>query len=148
VGGGALAACVAAGLADVALPRLHAVQTASAAPLARAWHGAEHLDPADVPSHWAELMWPWEQVGESAADGILDDETYDWLPVLRAVRESNGSPVVVTEQHVHAAHEMVLEHTDVDASPTGTAGVAGVLAMRHELSEDERIAVVLSGVRR
>ncbi|MBI5089801.1 MAG: PLP-dependent lyase/thiolase [Actinobacteria bacterium] len=148
VGGGALAACLAAGMADVALPRVHAVQTASCAPLARAWHASERVDPAEVHLRWTDLMWPWEHVGTSAADGILDDETYDWLPVLQAMRTSNGSPLVVTEEHVRAANDLVVEHTDIDASFTGSAGLAGVLAFRHELNEDERIAVVLSGARR
>jgi threonine synthase len=30
-------------------------------------------------------MWPWEEPPHSVASGILDDETYDWLAVLRGV---------------------------------------------------------------
>jgi hypothetical protein len=36
----------------------------------------------------------------------------------------------------------------VDVSPTGASGLAGVLAMRDEIDDDERIAVVFSGIRR
>ena len=58
------------------VPRLVAVQTAGCAPLARAWVQASvHGGPKQAGGHWAECMWPWEHVGHSAADGILDDET-------------------------------------------------------------------------
>ncbi len=93
-------------------------------------------------------MWPWEHVGRSAADGILDDETYDWIPVVEAMDASGGDAVEVDESLVRRAHELVADHTDVDASATGTAGLAGVLAVRESIGDDERIAVILSGTRR
>ena len=93
-------------------------------------------------------MWPWEHVGPSAADGILDDETYDWIPVVEAMDRSGGGAVEVDEALVRRAHELVADHTAVDASATGTAGLAGVLAMRDSIGDDERVAVILSGVQR
>lgn len=93
-------------------------------------------------------MWPWEHVGESAADGILDDETYDWLPVVEAMAISGGSPVVATEAQVLEANELGCRNTGIDASHTGTAGLAGLLAIRDRITPDERVAVVFSGIRR
>ena len=93
-------------------------------------------------------MWPWEHVGSSAADGILDDETYDWLPVLSAMADGHGSPVVATEAHVVEANELGCRATGIDASHTGTAGLAGLLAMKDQLRGDERVAVIFSGIRR
>jgi threonine synthase len=150
VGGGAFAACVSAGLAmGGTVPRMHPVQTQSAAPLDRAWRQAiESGGPAHAAEHWTDWMWPWEQVGTSAADGILDDETYDWLPVMTAMAVSDGSPIVVDEQLVLRANRLAGQHTSVDASPTGTAGLAGLLAIRDQVAEDERVAVIFSGVRR
>jgi threonine dehydratase len=148
VGGGAFAACVAAGLAEGgSAPRLHAVQTGSCAPLARAWDrlGSVADDPA---RHWTDLMWPWEPVGESAADGILDDETYDWLPVVEAMAATGGSPVVADEADVVRAADLGPATTGIDASATGTAGLAGLLALRGSVGDHERVAVVFSGVRR
>ena len=98
--------------------------------------------------HWSEYMWPWEQVGSSAADGILDDETYDWIPVVRAMLEGNGSPVVVPESGVGEANELARATTGINASHTGTAGLAGLLAVRDEVAADERVAVIFSGVAR
>ncbi len=146
VGGGAFAASVAEGLRMGGdKPKLHAVQTEACAPLARAWHRSRSLNPTE---HWSECMWPWEHVGESAADGILDDETYDWLPVVEAMAASGGSPVVVTEAHVLEANELGCRTTGIDASHTGTAGLAGLLAIRDHVSPDEQVAVIFSGIRR
>ena len=93
-------------------------------------------------------MWPWEQVGQSAADGILDDETYDWIPVVRAMGDGRGSPIVVSEAQVLQANELGRATTGIDASHTGTAGLAGLIAARDDIDPSERVAVVFSGVRR
>ena len=148
VGGGAFAACVGRGLRAGGSPvRLHAVQTEACAPLSRAWERAAAFG-GDAGGHWSECMWPWESVGTSAADGILDDETYDWLPVVSAMRESGGGPVVVAESVVRDAHAVGREHTGIDASATGTAGFAGLLAARASVGDDERVAVIFSGIHR
>ena len=150
VGGGAFAACVAAGFRMSGIsPKLHAVQTEACAPLQRSWAKASALGgPKAAAQRWADCMWPWESVGASAADGIVDDETYDWLPVLAAMAESNGSPVVVSESFVLQANEVGCRTTGIDSSHTGTAGLAGLLAMRDQVQPDERVAVIFSGVRR
>jgi len=155
VGGGAFAASVMAGFRMSGItPRLHAVQTEACAPLARAWSSMHErqLGKADTGSHWDECMWAWEHVGASAADGILDDETYDWLPVVSAMADGHGSPVVVDEADVLEANETGCRTTGIDASHTGTAGLAGLVALRREgpdqVQPDERVAVVFSGVRR
>jgi threonine dehydratase len=148
VGGGALAACVGRSFAEAGVPaRLHAVQTEGCAPLARAWERATRIGLADAPSHWDECMWPWESEPHSAADGIVDDETYDWIGVIEAM-EGGGSPVVVAERLVVEAHELGRSATGIAASATGTAGLAGLLAMRAEVGDDERVAVIFSGVER
>ena len=150
VGGGAFAASVMAGFRMSGItPRLHAVQTNACAPLDRAWQLATNLGgPLEAARHWADCMWPWESVGHSAADGILDDETYDWLPLLHAMADSHGEPVVAHEPDVLRANDVGCELTGIDASHTGTAGLAGLLAHRSHIANDERVAVVFSGVRR
>jgi threonine dehydratase len=150
VGGGAFAACTIAGFRmNGVTPRLHAVQTDSCAPLARAWEATQRLGgPSLAASHWSECMWPWESVGHSDADGILDDETYDWIPVIRAMSEGRGTPIVATEWQVLQANELGRRTTGINVSHTGSAGLAGLLAAHDELDPSERIAVVFSGVRR
>lgn len=93
-------------------------------------------------------MWPWETTPVSLADGILDDETYDWIGACNAMADSGGYPVVASEQQIHESHALAHRVTNIDVSPTGSAGLAGLLAIRHEIADDERVIVIFSGVRR
>ena len=93
-------------------------------------------------------MWAWENEPVSLADGILDDETYDWVADITQIQRTKGKVVVASESYVVEASSVAPQTTTIDASPTGTAGVAGLLSIRSELSNTARVAVVLSGVRR
>ena len=151
IGGGALARCAVGALAQTGpLPKLHAVQTEACAPLARAWKRASRGEGgvAAAAHHWREYMTPWVDVGSSAADGILDDETYDWLGVVGGIHASHGAPVIAKETEILLANELAREHTDIDASHTGTAGLAGLLAIRDVISNHERVGLIFSGIRR
>jgi threonine synthase len=172
-GGGALGSACIAALEEARdcgviprMPRIHAVQTAAAAPLQRAWKrvGEHGLDYAIA--HRPEFMWPWETPPHSMATGILDDETYDWAALIRGMQASGGYPVVVSEErlleaqrlgNLYASHEhrdeneLTAPHPkrrvrgrDVSTgslagsgvSATGSAGLAGLL----ELQERGEIA--------
>jgi threonine synthase len=151
VGGGALARCAVGGLAQTGpLPKIHAVQTEACAPLARAWKRATRGEGgiATAPARWSECMTPWEDVGTSAADGILDDETYDWIGVVNGIHASHGAPVIAKETEILAANELARRHTDIDVSHTGSAGLAGLLAIRDVISNHETVGVIFSGIRR
>ncbi len=150
VGGGALASALAQGFALAAAagmirhpPRLVTVQTAGCAPLARAWQRFS-VDGADAARHRSRYMWPWETPPASIAHGILDDETYDWLEIVRAMQATGGAALVVDEEAVDRACRLVREHTAIRASATGTAGLAGVLTLPPPVSA----AIVCSGVDR
>jgi threonine synthase len=167
VGGGALAsACVQAyasaqahGLVRQA-PRVHVVQTQAAAPLARAWtrvlqRMADQPESADAAlayaaSHRSQFMWPWEEPPHSVASGILDDETYDWLAILRGVAATGGGTVVVDEDALRQANRLVFETTAVKPSHTGSAGLAGLLQLQRQgvVAPGARVGVLLTGVRR
>ena len=119
VGGGALAACVGWGLGPEV--RLDTVQAQGCAPLARAWWRAKDAGYADaqLPGRWQELMTPWERP-HSIADGILDDETYDWLADFAVMASSGGRPIVVPEEAIVDAAD-VAAATGIDVSATGSA---------------------------
>ena len=91
-------------------------------------------------------MTPWPDP-HSLADGILDDETYDWLGVFAAIGVSGDAPIVATEADIVAAHELA-RAAGFDVSPTGSAGLAGLLAIVDTIQPAERVAVVMSGVAR
>ena len=147
VGGGAFAASVSRGLSEAGINApLVAVQTEGCAPLSRAWNTAQ--SDANPAQHWTKHMWAWENEPVSLADGILDDETYDWVADIAQIQRTSGRVVVASELQVVEASSIAPKTTSIDASPTGTAGVAGLLSIRAELSSTARVAVVLSGIRR
>ncbi len=147
VGGGAFAVCV--GTTRPAR-RFHAVQAEGCAPLAAAWIRALEAGTdgrADLAAPiWGELMTPWTDP-RSLADGILDDETYDWLGVFDAIGAGGEPPIVAAEADIVAAHELA-GSVGFDVSPTGSAGLAGLLAIVDRVPPTERVAVVMSGVAR
>ncbi|MBK9037032.1 MAG: PLP-dependent lyase/thiolase [Myxococcales bacterium] len=98
----------------------------------------------------ALFMWPWEQEPRSVASGILDDETYDWLAIVRAMLTTGGWPVVVTEAELLAARARAAA-AGIRASATGAAGLAGVATITEAAGPrgaDARVAVLLTGVER
>ncbi len=167
VGGGALAsACVQAYARAIAArrlsraPRVHTVQTQGASPLARAWalvqqrrgSPAASIDDAlrDAAAHRSEFMWPWEDAPHSVATGILDDETYDWVAVLRGMAATGGTTVVVDEPTLMQANSVAVETTGINVSHTGSAGLAGLLQLRRDgvVAAGARVGVLFTGVQR
>ena len=169
VGGGALASSVIQAFAEAAdagvigrLPAVFAVQTEGCAPLRQAWDRLRALG-ADVGMDEAvsravarpdRFMQPWVapegDAPQSIATGILDDVTYDWLPIAWAVAATGGDVVVAPEALVVEAHGLARRLTDIAVDPTGTAGLAGLLAARRAglVSEGARVAVLFTGADR
>jgi threonine synthase len=159
-----------------AMPRIHAVQTESAHPLERAYRlvanrltGVDSIDLAlqaqrivELPTeaiagqiayaatHRSEFMWVWETTPCSIAEGILDDETYDWLAVVQGMLSTGGHPVVASEADLREANALARDATGIAVCHTGSAGLAGALALgrRGGLSADESIAVLFTGIDR
>jgi threonine synthase len=135
------------------MPRIDTVQTAGAWPLKRAFDAVGTRGEAEgalrfASHHRSAFMWPWEEEPRSVAHGILDDETYDWLAVVEGMRRTGGRPLVVDEETLERANALSRETTGIDVDHTGSAGLAGLLALRdaHEIGDDERIAVLFTGV--
>ncbi|HXZ83094.1 MAG TPA: pyridoxal-phosphate dependent enzyme [Acidimicrobiales bacterium] len=168
VGGGALASSCAQALSEAhalgalpRLPRIHTVQTSGAHPLERAYarvraelggsSGAAEIDPvlAAAAKTRSRYMWPWEAEPKSIAEGILDDETYDWLAVVRGMLATGGQPLVVVEDSLAEAHSLG-EEAGFPVSVTGSAGLAGLvdLLAAGAVRPDERVAVLFTGVER
>lgn len=97
----------------------------------------------------ARFMWPWESEPKSAASGILDDETYDWLAVVRGMLASGGWPVVASEGSILEAHREG-RSAGFNASATGTAGLAGAMTLARAglLDGRDRVGVLFTGVLR
>jgi threonine synthase len=173
VGGGAFASAAAMALDEARalgqiakLPIIDTVQTQGGYPLARAHErvlrqlhalAGTPVDPvelqaglAQVARHRSDYMWPWETEPVSIAHGILDDETYDWLAVVRAMLLTGGHSVVVNEATLEEANALAAPDLGIDADHTGTAGLAGLIQLTRDgiVGPDETVAVIFSGARR
>jgi threonine synthase len=167
VGGGALASAVSQGLREAVgagvlerMPALDTVQTEGAHPLQRAYERVAAMTSSrsddiqramtTATHHRSDFMWPWEEEPKSVATGILDDETYDWAAVVEGMLRSGGVPVVVTEELLEEANAVARETTGIDVDHTGSAGLAGVLALLRggTIAPDDRIGVLFTRRRR
>jgi len=169
VGGGALASSAIQALREGAglhalerLPRVHTVQTTGAHPLERAYEIIRATLPAEpgpagvraamaaAAAERSELMWPWEHEPKSVATGILDDETYDWRAVIEGMLLTGGRPVVVGDDRLLEANSLAVSSTGIPVDPTGSAGLAGLLALRRSgvVGEHDKVAVLFTGVQR
>lgn len=153
VGGGALATSTGMALNEGGGPSvsLYPVQAEGCAPLRRAWDLlAPGFDFAAAEASPESYMWPWENP-QSYATGILDDVTYDWLPLLQETRASGGEPIVAPEALMIGAHDMARDVTGVPVCSTGVAGFAGLLHQPPERAEGERkpkVALLFTGIDR
>jgi threonine synthase len=74
------------------------------------------------------FMWPWDGAApHSLAHGILDDVTYDWYFLLRAVLRSGGRAEILSEDTIRNAYEKAHLQTGIPVCPTGASGLAGLI---------------------
>jgi threonine synthase len=84
----------------------------------------------DMAGRPGEFMWPWDGAApHSLAHGILDDVTYDWFFLLRAVLRSGGRAEILTEDAVRDACLKAQCHSEIPVCPTGAAGLAGLIQL-------------------
>jgi threonine synthase len=107
---------------ELPLPRMIVAQASGCAPMVRAWKaGADRATPWENPvTHAAGLRVP----------GPLGDRL-----ILRAVKESGGDAVAMSEEDIRAGTAWLSTSTGIDASPEG--GCA--LAVLREMVRDGRI---------
>ena len=113
------------------LPRLLGVQAEGAAPLYKAWKaGAETFEPQAV---------------NTVADSIAVGTPRNAVKALRAIRESNGAVVTVSDAQIDAAMPLLARSTGVFAEPTAAAGLAGIAqAVKLGLVPSDNTAVHLA----
>lgn len=115
------------------LPRLVGVQAEGAAPLVRAWQeGSEEIVPV---------------VPDTLADSISVGQPRDRVKALRAVRETGGQYVAVSDEEILEAMRLLGREAAVFAEPAGAAGFAGLskLVAQGEIDPEERIVVLVTG---
>ncbi|MFZ2614792.1 MAG: threonine synthase [Anaerolineae bacterium] len=96
------------------LPRLMAVQASGSSAIYNAWaSGADTITPVQA---------------TTVADSIAADLPRDGLRGLRAIRETGGKAIQVTDDEILAAIPLLARLTGVFAEPAGAAALAGLLA--------------------
>jgi len=115
------------------MPKLMGVQAEGAAPLVRAWReGTEEIEPV---------------VLNTLADSIAVGVPRDRIKALRAVRQTGGEYVAVSDEEILDAMRVLARGAAVFAEPAGAAGFAGLVKLVHEgrIDPEERIVVVVTG---
>jgi len=116
------------------LPRLYSVQAAGCAPVVRGFEAG------------SEACTPWPDPRTIAAGLRVPAPLGDRL-MLRALRESGGGAVAVTDALLAAAARDLQTLEGVDASPEGGASLAGAVELkaRGKLHPNERVVIFNTG---
>ena len=117
------------------IPRLIGVQAIGSSPLAKAWQeGTAALDMQPVAAH-------------SVADSIVSGLPRDRAKALRAVRDTNGAYVTVTDDEILAAIPQFARLSGVFAEPAAAATFAGAQRSIELglLNKDESIVILSTG---
>lgn len=117
------------------IPRLIGVQADGSAALYQAWRrGSDGVDIVPIEAH-------------TIADSIAADLPRDRVRAIRAVRETNGTFVSVTDDEIDAALIMQARQTGVFAEPAAAAALAGLRKARRDgvLGSDDRVVLISTG---
>jgi len=125
---------VAAGWAPGPPPRLYAVQATGCAPVVRAVvAGADRCEP------WADPR--------TVASGLRVPAPLGGALMLRAIRDTGGSAIAVSDEQLVENARAVSSWEGVDVSPEGGAALAAAVALRDagRIDSEERVVVFNTG---
>src|SRR5256714_1370978 len=115
-------------------PKMVVVQSAGCAPLVRAFdQGADHAD-------------PWRGANTIAA-GIRGPSAIGDYLVLKAIRESRGTAVAISDNEIRGGQLEMARETGIYTSPEGAAGWAALTTLRRSgfLSGGEDVVLFSTG---
>jgi threonine synthase len=119
---------------SVRLPHMIVAQASGCAPIVRAWQeGSDRAAPWENPrTHAAGLRVP----------GPLGDRL-----ILKAVRESAGDAVAVSEDEIRSATQELARETGIDAAPEGGCALAVLRQMTRDgrIGDDAEVVVFNTG---
>ena len=115
------------------LPRLVVVQAAGANPLAAMWRsGSDELEPVESP--------------RTAATAIRIGNPRSWKKALRAVRQTDGFVVDVSDEEIAEAKAMI-GRDGIGCEPASATTLAALrnLVQQNKIDRDARVVAVLTG---
>ena len=115
-------------------PKMVSVQSEGCAPIVKAFHEGK-----DFAENWANP--------KTNALGLLVPSAVGDFLMLRALRESEGTAIAVSEEEIIAGIRLVEKHTDLSPAPEGGAAVVAVkkLVENQFLKETESVVVFITG---
>ncbi|MFQ5864778.1 MAG: threonine synthase [bacterium] len=115
------------------LPKMIGVQAEGCAPLVTAWETGAKLSQPIQP----------KTIADSISVGIPRDQ----VKALRAVRESEGQFVAVSDEEILSAISILAKKVGVLAEPAGATGLAGLkkLIEQDVCGSQDRVAVMVTG---
>ncbi|NOZ05131.1 MAG: threonine synthase [Chloroflexi bacterium] len=115
------------------MPRLVGVQAEGAAALVHAWQrGSDEVVPVEA---------------QTLADSISVGLPRDRVKALRAVRETGGTFLAVSDDEILAAMRLLAREAGIFAEPAGATGFAGLQKALSEglVNPDEHVVVLVTG---
>lgn len=115
-------------------PRMVSVQAAGCAPIVRAFHAGE------------ERATPWEDA-RTSADGLRVPRAIGDFLILRALRESGGAAVAVSDSEMIAAMREIGATEGISAAPEGGATLVALRALLADgtISPSDRVVLFNTG---
>jgi threonine synthase len=116
------------------LPRMVSIQSAGCAPVVRAFEQK------------AERAVPWEGA-QTIASGLRVPVAFADRLILKALQESRGTAVAVTDDEIKAAETLVAQNEGIFAAPEGAATYAGLekLVQAGWVEPEERVVLFNTG---
>ena len=120
-------------------PRLVAVQPEGNYPFVRAWMKRKPPKPEEIE--------PWEKPPETIATGLEDTFPWDGDYGLKALYDTNGYGVVVSDNAILEAIKLLARYEGVYAEPSGAAGLAGLIKALDEgyVDRSDTVVVLVTG---
>jgi len=117
-------------------PRMVAVQSTGCAPVVRAFE--EKMDPHNIV--------PWEHP-DSVATGLMDPLPWDGDAALKALHDSSGAAVRVTNEEILDAQKLLAKTEGIFAEPSGVAVLAGLTKLRNQgtIASDDCVVLEITG---
>jgi threonine synthase len=117
-------------------PRMVAVQSTGCAPVVRAF--VEKIDPQKI------VAW---KHPDSVATGLMDPLPWDGDAALKALQDSSGTAVKVTNEEILDAQRTLAKREGIFAEPSGVAVLAALTMLRNQgtIADDDSVVLEITG---
>lgn len=122
------------GWIDSKRPRMVVVQSEGCAPMVKAFH--ENKEEAEI---WKDA--------QTVASGLRVPSAVGDFLILRALRETNGTAVAVSDRELIQYSKLMAKHTGIFPAPEGGATLAAALKLKERqwLGDDENVVLYNTG---